>query len=182
MLKFAVTLCILVGILLISNTNGFFLSAKEKCEVSIFKGGKDFGGEKIMAHKLFVPSLKSIGSVAKACKVQVHVTDSFKRLKTPNDFTLTSEMPLIVGHGIRFDLKDQKGGTLCNPLCMKSRSWRTLNDANCFINGVQKKGIKFTEPNLLDDGQVAKLSSVDAEKLKVQVQKVCAPKTKAPKG
>ncbi|CAF4943836.1 unnamed protein product [Rotaria sp. Silwood1] len=179
MLKFAITLCILAGIFLIPITNGFFLTKKEKCEVTAFKG-KDFSGEKIMAHKLFHPHLKSIGAVAKACKVKVHVTGSFKQLKTPNDFVLTSEMPLAVGHGIRFDLKDPKGGTLCNPLCMTSQSWKTLSEANCFITGVQKKGIKFTQPNLLDDGQVGKLSSPDAEKLKAQIQKLCAPK--APKG
>ncbi|CAF4500072.1 unnamed protein product, partial [Rotaria magnacalcarata] len=72
-------------------------------------------------------------------------------------------MPLVVGHGIRFDLQDPKGGVLCNKLCMVSRTWKTLPDANCFITGVQKKGIKFTEPNLLDDGNVAKLSSTDAD-------------------
>ncbi|CAF4192083.1 unnamed protein product [Rotaria sp. Silwood2] len=182
MLKFAITLCILAGIFLIPNTNGFFLSKKEKCDVAVVKGGKDFSGEKITAHKLFVPHLKAIGAVAKECKVKVHVTDSFKQLKTPNDFVLTSEMPLVIGHGIRFNLQDQKGGTLCNNLCMTARSWKTLSEANCFITGVQKKGIKFTEPNLLDDGQVGKLSSPDAEKLKVQIQKLCAPKTKAPKG
>ncbi|CAF3067524.1 unnamed protein product [Rotaria sp. Silwood2] len=171
MLKFTVTLCILAGFFLISNTNGFFLSKKEKGDVAVFKGGKDFSGEKIMAHKLFQPHLKAIGAVAKACKVKVHVTDSFRQLKNPTDFALTSEMPLVVGHGVRFTLKDPKGGTLCNKLCMTSRSWKTLSDTNCFITGVQKKGIKFTEPDLLDDGQVGKLSSPDAEKLKVQVQK-----------
>lgn len=181
MIKFAKILFIAVGILLISNVNGFFLSHKEKCDVSVFKGGKDFSGEKIMAHKLFQPFLKTIGTVAKACKVKVHVTDSYKQLKTPNEFVLSSEIPLAIGHGIRFDLQDQKGGTICNKLCMISRSWKTLPDANCFISGVQKKGIKFTEPNLLDDGQVGKLSSTDAETLKTTVQKLCAPKTKTPK-
>ena len=180
-MKFATVLCIVVGIFLIADTHGFFLSHKEKCEVSLFKGGKDFSGEKIMAHKLFTPILKSIGAVAKACKVKVHVTESYKQLKTPSEFVLSSEMPLVIGHGIRFDLQDLKGGVLCNKLCMVSRTWKTLPDATCFINGVQKKGIKFTEPNLLDDGNVAKLSSTDADTLKATIQKLCAPKTKAPK-
>jgi len=177
-----VFLLIVGGIFFISNTNGFLLSHKEKCEISVFKGGSDFTGEKILANKSFVPYLKSIGATAKACKVKVHVTDSYKQLKTPNEFVLTSQMPLALGHAIQFDLKDPKGGTLCNKLCMVSRSWKTLPDAQCFINGVQKKGIKFTEPNLLDDGYAGKLSSTEANKLKEATQKLCAPKTKAPKG
>lgn len=181
MLKLAVTCLIVGGILLITNTNGFFLSHKPKCEVSVFKGGKDFSGEKIMANKSFVPILKSIGAVAKGCKVKVHVTDSYKQLKTPTEFVLSSEMPLAIGHGIRFDLQDEKGGAICNKLCMVSRSWKTVPEANCFITGIQKKGIKFTEPNLLEDGFAAKLGSTQAEALKVQTQQLCAPKTKAPK-
>lgn len=182
MLKLAVLLLIVGEILFISNTNGFLLSHKEKCEVSLFKGGKDYSGEKIMAHKLFRPHLKTVGAVAKACKVKVHVTESYRQLKTANDFVLSSELPLAIGHGIRFHLEDPKGGVLCNKLCMLSRTWKTLPDANCFITGVQKKGIKFTEPMLIDDGHAGKLTSTDANALKVNTQKLCAPKTKAPKG
>ena len=180
MLKLAV-LVLIVAEIFISSTNGFLLHSKEKCEVSLFKGGKDYSGEKIMAHKLFQPHLKTIGAVAKSCKVKVRVSESYKQLKTPTDFVLSSELPLALGHGIRFDIQDPKGGTLCNKLCMLSRSWKTISDANCFITGVQKKGIKFTEPMLLDDGYAAKLSSTDADAAKATVQKLCAPKTKAPK-
>ncbi|UJR16538.1 hypothetical protein I4U23_003438 [Adineta vaga] len=182
MLKYIITLAIVAEILFITNTNGFFLSHTEKCQISLFKGGKEFGGEKIMANKSFVPHLKTIGQVAKACKVKVHVIDSYKQLKDPKDFVLSSEMPTALGRGIRFDLQDPKGGTVCNKLCMVARSWKTLPDATCFINGIQKKGIKFTEPNLIDDGTTAKLTSAQADQIKVHTQKLCAPKTKTSKG
>jgi hypothetical protein len=182
MLKFAAILLIIGGILFISNTNGFLLSHTPHCGVAVFKGGKDFGGEKILANKSFVPHLKTIGAVAKGCKVKVNVVDSYKQLKTPTDFVLSSEMPLALGRGIHFNLQDPKGGTVCNNLCMTSRSYKTLPEANCFIEGVQKKGIKFTPPNLLDDGYASKLSSTEANALKAATQKLCAPKTKAPKG
>jgi hypothetical protein len=182
MLKLAAIVLIICGIFFISNSNGFLLSHTEHCHISVFKGGKDFGGEKIMANKSFVPHLKTIGAVAKACKVKVHVTDSYKQLKTPTEFVLSSELPLALGRGIHFDLQDQKGGTVCNKLCMTARSYKTLPEANCFIEGVQKKGIRFTPPNLLDDGYASKLSSTEANALKAATQKLCAPKTKAPKG
>lgn len=178
MLKFAAILLIVSAVVLITNTNGFLLSHQEKCHVAVFKGGKDFGGEKIMANKSFIPTLKQVGLIAKACKVKVHVTDSYKQLKTPNEVVLSSEMPLALGRGIRFNLQDPKGGTLCNPLCMTSRSWKTLPDATCFINGLQKKGIKFAEPNTIEDGTTAKLSSAEANALKEATQKLCAPKKK----
>jgi hypothetical protein len=182
MLKFEIILLIIGGIFFISHTNGLLFHHTPKCEISVFKGGKDFSGEKIMANKSFVPYLKSIGAVAKACKVKVHVIDSFKQLKTPDEFVLSSQMPLALGRGIHFDLQDPKGGTVCNKLCMVSRSWKTLPDATCFINGIKKKGIQFTEPNLLDDGYTAKSPSTDVKALKEATQKLCAPKTKAPKG
>jgi len=182
MLKYATALLIIGGIFFISNTNGFFFHHTQKCEISVWKGGKDFSGEKIMANKSFVPYLKSIGAVAKACKVRVNVVDSFKRLKTPSEFVLSSQMPLAVGRGIHFVLEKPKGGVVCNQLCMVSRSWKTLPEAKCFIDGVQKKGVRFTEPNLLDDGYMSKLSSSDANKFKEASQKLCEPKTKAPKG
>jgi hypothetical protein len=178
MLKFAVTLLIGGALFLATNTNGFLLAKGEKCEISVFKGGKDFGGEKIMANKLFVPHLKSIGSVAKGCKVKVHITDSYKQLKTPTETVLSSQMPLALGHGVKFSLQDPKGKTVCNNLCMTTRSWKTLPEAACFITNVQKKGIKFTEPNTLDDGYTAKLGSTQAETLKAATQKICAPKVK----
>jgi hypothetical protein len=182
MLKFAVTLLLVGGVFLITNTNGFFLSHHEKCQVAVYKGGKDFDGEKIMANKSFVPFLKSVGAVAKGCKVKVHVTDSYKQLKSPDELVLSQDMALALGRGIRFDLKDLKGGALCNKLCMVSRSWKTLPEAACFINGIQKTGVKFTEPNLIEDGTLAKLTSSQLNALKVATQTLCAPKTKAPKG
>ena len=182
MFKCVTTLLIVAGVCLIAGTNGFFLSKTEKCQVAVFKGGKDFSGEKIMANKSFVPYLKSVGQVAKACKVKVHVIDSYKQLKTPKDFVLSSEMPMALGTGIRFDLQNQKGGTVCNKLCMVSRSWKTLPDANCFVNGLKTKGIKFTEPNMIDDGSVGKLTSTQLDQLKVHTQELCAPKTKTSKG
>jgi hypothetical protein len=178
MLKFAVTLLIVGGILFITNINGFLLHHTEKCQIAVHKGGKDFGGEKIMANKSFVPHLKSIGAVAKGCKVKVHVLDSYKQLKTPTEYVLHSQMSLALGRGIKFELKDATGGTLCNTLCMTSHSWKTLPAATCFIKGVEGKGIKFTQPNLLDDGYAAKLSTTVAEALKTATQKLCAPKTK----
>jgi hypothetical protein len=176
------TLLVLIGMIFIANTNGFMFSKTAKCQVAVFKGGKDFSGEKIMANKTFVPYLKSVGEVAKACKVKLHVTDSYKQLKTPNEFVLSSQLPLALGHGIHFDLQDPKGGTVCNKLCMVSQSYKTLPEATCFFNGIQKKGIKFTPPNLIDDGTTAKLSTADANAFKVATQKLCAPKVKAPKG
>lgn len=178
MLKFAVSFLVLLGIVLISQSNGFLFPHKDKCQISVFKGGKDFSGEKIMANKSFVPYLKQIGAVAKGCKVKVHVTDSYKQLKTPTEFVLSSQLPLALGRGINFDLQDAKGGVVCNKLCMTARSWKTLPEAKCFLDGVQKKGIKFTEPNLLDDGTTAKLTAKDANALKEATQKLCAPKAK----
>lgn len=182
MLKFAILLSIFATLFFVTNTNGFLFSHKEKCEISVFKGGSDFSGEKIMANKSFVPYLKSIGAVAKACKVRVHVTDSYKQLKTPTEYVLSSQMPLALGRGIQFDLQGPKGSTVCNKLCMTTRSWKTLPEAACFIDNVQKKGIKFTEPNLLHDGYASKLSTSELEALKVATQKLCAPKTKNTKG
>jgi hypothetical protein len=109
MLKFALTFLVLFGIIFISNTNGFLHSHKEKCEVSVFKGGKDFSGEKINVNKSFVPYAKAIGSVAKACKVKVHVTDSYKQLKVPTEFVLSSQLPLALGRGIQFYLEKPNG-------------------------------------------------------------------------
>lgn len=180
MLKFIVFLSIAAVLFLIENTNGFLLSHKQKCPITTFKGGKEFGGAKIMVDKQFVPSLKKVAAVAKGCKVRVHVADSFKQLKTPNEYVLSSQMPLAIGRGIHFDLQDPEGSTVCNKLCMTTRSWKTLPEAACFIDNVQKKGLKFTEPNLLDDGYAAKIGTSQAENLKVATQKLCAPK--APKG
>ena len=182
MLNFATIFVIISGIFFLSNANGFMFSHTEKCQIAVYKGGKDFGGEKIMANKSFVPYLKSIGAVAKTCKVKVQVVDSYKQLKTPTDFVLSSELPLALGRGIHFNLQDPKGSTVCNKLCMVARSWKTIPEAKCFIDGVQKKGIKFTEPNLLDDGYAAKLSVTEANALKAGIQKLCAPKTKTPSG
>lgn len=179
MVKFVVSLLVIISI---SNINAFLLSHKEKCEISLFKGGKDFSGEKIMANKSFVPHLKTIGSVAKACKVRINVVDSYKQLKTPTEFVLSSQMPLALGRGIHFDIQDPKGGVVCNKLCMTARSWKTLPEAKCFLDNIQKKGIKFTEPNLLDDGTTAKLTTTEANALKEATQKLCAPKTKGAKG
>jgi hypothetical protein len=178
MLKFVVFLLVVATALFVTNTNGFMFSHTQKCEIKLYKGGKDFSGEKIMANKSFVPFLKSVGAVAKGCKVRVHVTDSYKQLKTPTEYVLSSQLPLALGRGIQFDLQDPKGTPVCNRLCMVSRSWKTLPEAACFIDNIQKKGVKFTEPNTLHDGYAAKLSTSDAEALKVATQKLCAPKTK----
>ena len=115
-------------------------------------------------------------------QVRVHVLDSYQQLKTPTEYVLSSQLPLAFGRGIHFDLQDPKGATICNKLCMTARSWKTLPEAACFIDNVQKKGVKFSEPNLLHDGFATKLSATEAETLKVATQKLCAPKTKAPKG
>ncbi|CAF0859885.1 unnamed protein product [Adineta steineri] len=181
MLKFAVSVLFFGAIFLLTNTNGFFLHTTPKCQVAVYKGGKDFGGEKIMANKTFVPYLKTVGQVAKACKVKVFVTESYKQLKTPNEFVLSTELPLALGHAIRFNLQDPKGGTVCNKLCMTARSWKTIPEATCFINGVTKKGIHFKEPDLIYDEKVTKLSAADAEAAKVGTQKLCAPKVKPDK-
>jgi hypothetical protein len=179
MLKFIVFLSIVATLFLVTNINGLLhFHHKDKCEISVFKGGKDFSGEKILANKSFVPYLKSIGAVAKGCKVRVHVADSYKHLKIPTEYVLSSQMPLALGRGIHFNLEDPKGATLCNNLCMTTRSWKKLPEAACFIDNVQKKGVKFTEPNLLHDGYAAKSSTSDLEALKVATQKLCAPKTK----
>ncbi len=178
MLKFVVTVLIACGIFFISNTNGFFLQHGEKCQISVFKGGKEFGGEKIMANKSFVPYLKTVAKFAKTCKVKVHVTESYKQLKTPTDFVLNAQIPLAVGRGIRFDLQNPKGGTVCNKLCMTTSSWKNLPEAQCFINGIQKSGIVLSDTNLLNDGSTAKLSLSEANKLKEATQKLCAPKSK----
>lgn len=175
-------LLVLLSVVFIGISQGFFFSHRAKCQISAFKGGKEFSGEKIMANKSFVPHLKSIAAVAKGCKVRVHVVDSYKQLKSPNDFVLSSQLPLALGRGIHFDLQDPKGSVVCNKLCMVSRSWKSLPEAACFIDNVQKKGVKFTEPNLLHDGFVTSLSSSEAEAIKVATQKLCAPKTKAAKG
>jgi hypothetical protein len=181
MFKFFVYLSILAATLFVVNIDALFFSHHDKCLIALYKGGKEFSGEKVMANKSFVPLLKSISAVAKGCKVQVHVLDSYKQLKTPTEYVLSSQMPLALGRGIHFDLRDAKGGTICNKLCMVSRSWKTLPEAACFIDNVQKKGVKFTEPNLLHDGYATKLSTSESEALKVAVQKLCAPKTKAVK-
>ena len=180
-MKFAVLLIVFVAILFVSTANGFLFSKGPKCAVAVFKGGKEFSGEKIMANKSFVPYLKTIGAVAKGCKVKVHVVDSYKQLKSPTEFVLSTQLPLALGRGIQFDLQDSTGGTLCNKLCMLSHSHKTLPAAKCFLDGVQNKGIKFTAPKTLDDGSVAKLSVTEANKLKVDVQTLCAPKQKAVK-
>ncbi|CAF0950687.1 unnamed protein product [Rotaria sordida] len=182
MLKFIIFLSVLTTLFLVTNINGFLFSKHAKCQISVYKGGKDFSGEKIMANKSFVPYLKSIGAVAKGCKVRVHVIDSYKQLKTPTEYVLSSQMPLALGRGIHFNLQGPKGSTVCNNLCMTTRSWRTLPEAACFIDNVQKKGVKFTEPNLLHDGYTTQLSTSELEALKVATQKLCAPKTKGAKG
>jgi hypothetical protein len=176
MLKLVVFLSIVATLLL--TVNGLFFHHTQKCEVKVHKGGKEFSGDKIMANKSFVPYLKSIGAVAKGCKVRVHVTDSYKQLKTPTEYVLSSQIPLAIGHGIHFHLEDPKGAIVCNKLCMTTNSWKKLPEAACFIDNVQKKGVKFTEPNLLHDGYAAKLSTSDVEALKVATQKLCAPQTK----
>jgi hypothetical protein len=177
MVKFIVFVSFVSILLLVRNINGFLHSKKEKCPVKVFKGGKEFSGEKIMADQEFVPHLKSVAAVAKGCKVRVHVVDSFKQLKSPTEYVLSSQMPLALGRGIHFDLQDPKGATVCNKLCMTTRSWKTLPEAACFIDNVQKKGLKFTEPNLLHDGYAAKIGTTQSETLKVATQKLCAPKT-----
>ncbi|CAF1351529.1 unnamed protein product [Rotaria sp. Silwood1] len=179
MLKFIIFLSVLVTLFFVTNVNGILFGGhKEKCQVSAYKGGKYFSGEKVMAHKEFAPYLKSIGAVAKACKVRVHVTDSYKQLKTPTEYVLSSQMSLALGRGIHFDLQDPKGSTVCNKLCMTTRAWKTLPEAACFIDNVQKKAVKFTEPNLLHDGYATKASASELEAAKVAIQKLCAPKTK----
>ncbi|CAF3269691.1 unnamed protein product [Rotaria socialis] len=178
MYKLIVIISILTTSILITSINGFLFSRKEKCQISEYKGGKDFSGEKIMANKSFIPYLKSVGAVAKGCKVRVHVTDSYKQLKTPTEYVLASQMPLALGRGIHFDLQSPKGSTVCNKLCMTTGSWKTFPEAACFIDNVQKKGVRFTEPNLLHDGYASTLTTSDLEALKVAAQKLCAPKTK----
>ena len=182
MLKFIVLFSILTAVYFVTNIDGFLFSRKPKCHISTYKGGKYFSGEKIMANKTFRPYLKSIGNVARGCKVRVHVTGSYRQLRSPNEYVLSSQIPLVLGRGILFDLQGPKGSTLCNKLCLTTRSWRSLPEAACFINNVQNRGVKFTEPNLLHDGYAAKLSRSEVETLKVTTQKLCAPKTKTPKG
>ena len=105
-----VALVSIVGVLcLFDISNGFLLSKKPKCPVKVWKGGKEFSGEKISVDKEFIPYLKSIAAVAKACKVRVHVVDSFKQLKSSTEYVLSSQMPLAIGRGIHFDLQDAKG-------------------------------------------------------------------------
>jgi hypothetical protein len=178
MLKFVVLLSIAAALLLVTNINGFFFKHTDKCLITLYKGGKDFSGEKIMANKSFVPYLKSIGAVAKACKVRVHVTDSFKQLKTPTEYVLHSQMALALGHGIHFNLQDPKGSVVCNTLCLTTNSWKKLPEAACFINNVQKKGVKYQEPNLLHDGFASNFKTSELEAFKVATQKLCAPKVK----
>ena len=182
MLKFVV-LSSFIGILfLVSTSDSFLFPHKDKCPIKVIKGGKEFSGDKITADKEFASTIKSIAAVAKGCKVRVHVMDSFKQLKTPTEYVLSSQMPLALGRGIVFDIQDPKGSTVCNKLCMTTRSWKTLPEAACFIDNVQKKGVKFQEPNILHDGYAAKIGTSQAETLKVATQKLCAPKTAGAKG
>ena len=182
MVSFVVVLLVVGTLFLVPNIDGMFFHHTDKCPIKVIKGGKEFSGDKITADKAFSASLKSIAAVAKGCKVRVHVIDSFKQLKTPTEYVLSSQLPLALGRGIRFNLQDPKGATVCNTLCMTSRSWKTLPEAACFIDNIQKKGLKFTEPNLLDDGYTAKIGATQAETLKVATQKLCAPKTAGSKG
>lgn len=182
MLKSVGLSSIILVFCLVSNSHTFLLPHKDKCPVKVIKGGKEFSGDKIMADKEFASTIKTIAAVAKGCKVHVHVVDSFKQLKSPTEYVLSSQMPLALGRGIVFDLKDPKGSTVCNKLCMTTRSWKTLPEAACFIDNVQKKGVKFQEPNLLHDGYAAKIGTSQAETLKVATQKLCAPKAAGAKG
>ncbi len=182
MVKFVVIFFIALELFLVSNLNGFLLNRHPKCPVKAIKVGKEFSGAKLTADKEFSSAIKSITAVAKGCKVRVHVIDSFKQLNTPTEYVLSSQMPLALGRGFRFDLQDPKGGTVCNKLCMTTRAWKNVPDAACFIDNIQKKGLKFTEPNLLDDGYAAKIGTAQAETLKVATQKLCAPQAAGTKG
>ncbi|CAF0797410.1 unnamed protein product [Didymodactylos carnosus] len=166
-------------VLFIAICEGFMFNKKPTCTIKSFKGGKDFSGGKIFANASFHPYLKTIGSVAKACKVQVHVKSSWLELKTPTQLVLTSEMQQALGRAIVFDIRDQKGGAVCNDICMKKGAVRTIPEAQCLIDNLQKKGLKFQEPNILHDGHVSKIGLAEAEKLKVELQKLC--KEKKPK-
>ena len=95
--------------------------AKDKCPIKKYSSSKYITGEPLLVHTDFYDRVKTVEKAAKDCKVHVYIKGSYYQLPNPSQQVLISDADLVIGHGFRFEVRDENNALLCNKLCL-SRS------------------------------------------------------------
>ncbi|CAF1262837.1 unnamed protein product [Rotaria sordida] len=165
---------ILVLLLLsIAFTEGFFFNSKPKCQIKAYGSSKYIIGDKLLLHENFRSRVKPLENVAKDCKVRLYIKGSYYQLQDPVQQVLVSEADIAIGHGFRFELRDEDNVVLCNKLCL-SKNPRDIPEMICFLQGAIKNGLTWSQSNtdVLSDGTYAS-NTAGYQALKIDIQTRC---------
>ncbi len=80
--------------------------------------GKAITGYNLLVHDDFKDSVKAVDKAAKDCEVHVYVTGSYYQLSDPNTDVSYNDADLAIGHGFKFQLREENDAILCNELCL----------------------------------------------------------------
>lgn len=105
--------------------NSFRLSAnflaKNKCPIKKYGSSKVLPGEPLLVNENFKDRVKSIEKAAKDCKVHVYIKGSYYQVASSSQQVPYADYDLVIGHGFRFEIRDESNALLCNKICL-SRS------------------------------------------------------------
>ena len=102
----------------ISKVNFIYFTAGPKCPIKKYKSNKYIIGDPLLLHEDFHDRVKPLENVAKDCKVRLYIRGSYYQLQNPSQQVLVSDADRVIGHGFRFELRDEKNGVLCNKICL----------------------------------------------------------------
>lgn len=169
----------------------WFLIAKDKCPIKKYKSSKYITGDPLLIHENFHDRVKPLESLAKECKIHLYIKGSYYQLPNPSQQVLVSDADLVIGHGFRFEIRDEKDTVQCNKICLsKSRkSWLKFHwlkgkslylapgdipEVNCFLQGAINRGLVWSRTNtdVLSDGTYA-ANTAGYQTLKTDIQTKC---------
>ncbi|CAF3858981.1 unnamed protein product [Rotaria sp. Silwood1] len=160
-------------LLYITFTEGFLFSSKPKCQIKVYDSSKYILGDKLLLHENFHDRVKPLENVVKDCKVRLYIKGSYYQLQNPEQQVLISEADIVIGHGFRFEIRDENNGLLCNKLCF-SKNPEDIPEVACFLQGAINHGLTWSRSNkdVLSDGTYAS-STVGYQALKIDIQTRC---------
>lgn len=117
---------------------------KRNCTIEAFTG-KRFGGHWYSHTKVYISkdlhnSFDKLDDLAKLCKVNFDLKNSFMKNNNPN-YKIDWKAPMYVGYGIVVELLDEKEKLLCNSVCL-AKSPTPIPAAKCLIDGLEAIGFK----------------------------------------
>ncbi|CAF0979550.1 unnamed protein product [Adineta ricciae] len=167
--------CIFIILLFSSITlvDSILFSSKPKCPIKKYKSSTYITGDQLLLDENFHDRVKPLENVAKTCKVRLTIRGSYYQLTQADQQVLVNDADLVIGHGFRFELRDEKNGVLCNKICL-SKNPADIPEVRCFLEGVINHGLTWSKYNsdVISDGTYA-ANTGGYQALKTDIQTKC---------